>query len=79
VLASWYLELDIPTTAHRLGYRIRKIPLQGRFVQNLVSNRPSPAEAQKCGAWTLHPVKDLHTFAIVEEHFPMQQSSSARE
>ena len=76
VLASWYLELDIPSTAHRLGYRIREIPLQGKFVQNLVSNRPSPDEAQKCGAWTLHPVKDLHTFAIVEEHFPMQQSSS---
>jgi hypothetical protein len=79
VLANWYLELDIPTTAHRLGYRIREIPSQGRFVQNLVPKRPSPTEAQKCGAWTLHPVKDLHTFAIIEEHFPMQGSFSDRE
>jgi hypothetical protein len=76
VLASWYLELDIPTTAHRLGYRIREIPSQGRFVQNLVSNRPSPYDAQKHGAWTLHPVKDPTTFAIVEKHLNMKYSST---
>jgi len=79
VLASWYLELDIPTTAHRLGYRVREIPSQGKFVQNLEKNRPSAADALANGAWTLHPVKDFHTFAIVEKHFPMQQSSSDRE
>jgi len=77
VLASWYLELDMPTTAHRLGYRIREIPLQGRFVQNLVSNRPSPADAQKHGAWTLHPVKDAVTFAIVENHLNTQTVDSS--
>jgi hypothetical protein len=76
VLASWYLELDIPTTAHRLSYRIREIPSQGRFVQNLVSNRPSPYDAQKHGAWTLHPVKDPTTFAIVEKHLNTQPVNS---
>jgi hypothetical protein len=72
VLANWYLELDIPTTAHRLGYRVRGIPSQGQFVQNLEKNRPSPADALATGAWTLHPVKDFHTFAVVEKHFSMQ-------
>lgn len=78
VLANWYLELDIPTTAHRLGFRLREIPSQGRFVQNLVSNRPSPFEAQKCGAWTLHPVKDQLTLDIVEKHLNTQPFNSNR-
>lgn len=78
VFANWYLELDIPTTAHRLGYRLRKIPFQGRFVQNLVSNRPAPDVAQKNGAWTLHPVKDASTFAIVEKLLMTQTAASTR-
>ena len=68
-LADWYLELDLPTTAHRAGYRLREIPSQGKFVQNLEKNRPSPADAIASGAWTIHPVKDAQTFAIVETHF----------
>jgi hypothetical protein len=76
VLKNWYLELDMPTTAQRLGYRVREIPSQGQFVQNLVSNRPSPSEAQKHGAWTLHPVKDPLTFAIVKKHLNIQPISS---
>gem|GEM_PF-563259 len=77
-LSDWYLELDIPTTAHRLGFRIREIPAQGRFVQNLVSNRLSPCEAQKNGAWTLHPVKDLFTFGLVEKIFNTQPVDANR-
>ena len=33
---------DLPTTAHRLGYRLREIPSQGVFVQNLSHNPPDP-------------------------------------
>ena len=78
-LADWYLELDLPTTAHRLGYRLREIPSQGKFVQNLEKNRPSPTEAMASGAWSLHPVKDAQTFAIVEKHLNMQHSYSTCE
>ena len=74
-LADWYLELDLPTTAHRLGYRLREIPAQGAFVQNLPQNRPDPHSARDAGAWTLHPVKDSETFAIVENQLNMQHSS----
>jgi hypothetical protein len=78
-LADWYLELDLPTTAHRLGYRLREIPSQGKFVQNLEINRPSPTDAMASGAWSLHPVKDAQTFAIVEKHLNMQHSYSTCE
>ena len=78
-LANWYLELDLPTTAHRLGYRLREIPSQGKFVQNLEINRPSPTDAMASGAWSLHPVKDAQTFAIVEKHLNMQHSCSTCE
>lgn len=74
-LADWYLELDLPTTARRLGYRLREIPAQGRFVQNLPTKRPDPHSALAAGAWTLHPVKDSETFAIVENQLNMQHSS----
>lgn len=66
--ADWYMELDLPTTAHRLGYRVREIPTQGDFVQNLPTNRPDADTALKAGAWTLHPVKDSKTFAAVQRH-----------
>ena len=66
---------DLPTTAHRLGYRLREIPAQGAFVQNLPQNRPDPYSARAAGAWTLHPVKDSETFAIVENQLNMQHSS----
>jgi hypothetical protein len=78
-LSHWYLEIDLPTTAHRLGYRIREVRSQGPFVQNLETKRPSPEDAQASGAWTLHPVKDSHTFEVVEKHLPMRQRSSTRE
>lgn len=78
-LADWYLELDLPTTAHRLGFRLREIPSQGKFVQNLEINRPSPTDAMASGAWSLHPVKDAQTFAIVEKHLHMQHSYSTCE
>ncbi|MEI8293337.1 MAG: hypothetical protein WCG66_04995 [bacterium] len=77
--ADWYLELDLPTTAHHLGYRVRAIATQGRFVQNVEEKRPAPAVAMVEGAWTLHPVKDARSFAIVEECVKMQGSRSTRD
>lgn len=72
-LADWYLELDLPTTAHRLGYRLQNIPSQNAFVQNLPTKRPDPRTARSAGAWTLHPVKDSLTFEVVEQHLTMQK------
>lgn len=55
---SWYLELDLPTSAHELGFRVCGIPEQDPFVTNLPENLPfSPQKALAAGAWTLHPVK----------------------
>ena len=57
--ADWYLELDIPTTALRLGFRICGLPDQDRFVTNLPEKLPCGLdEAEALGAWTLHPVKN---------------------
>ena len=72
-LADWYLELDLPTTAHHLGYRIRNIPSQHTFVQNLTTKRPDPHTAWSAGAWTLHPVKDTPTFEVVDRYLSMQE------
>jgi hypothetical protein len=78
-LADSYLELDLPTTAHRLGYRLREIRSQSGFVSNLEKKCLAPEAAVAAGAWTLHPVKDSQIFAIVEQHIKMQSSASTRE
>lgn len=58
-LSGWYLELDIPTTALRLGFRICGLPDQDKFVTNLPERLPCDlAGAEALGAWTLHPVKN---------------------
>lgn len=57
-LAHWYLEIDLPTTAVRLGFRLADFGDQNRFVQALESRRPSIQEALAEGAWSLHPVKN---------------------
>lgn len=57
-LAHWYLELDMPTTAHRHGYRLRRHTAQNPFVKALQKHRPHLEAAITAGAWTLHPVKD---------------------
>ena len=57
-LASWYLEIDLPTSAHELGFRVLGLPEQDRFVVNLTENLSFSADdALAAGAWTLHPVK----------------------
>lgn len=58
--AELYLELHLPTAAHRLGFRVRPFPEeQGRFVQSdprRIVHSPQRAEAE--GAWTIHPWKN---------------------
>lgn len=54
-----YVELYLPTIAHHLGYRLRELTDQNRFVR-VSGNRVREMEnARSTGAWTLHPVKDL--------------------
>jgi hypothetical protein len=71
-LADWYLELDMPTTAHRLGFRARRIADQGRFVKALEKHRPTLDAALSSGAWTLHPVKDTAAFPQIHAHLTAQ-------
>lgn len=54
-----YLELYLPTLAHHLGFRVRDMGVQNRFVRNLGDMGADVAEARIAGAWTVHPVKHL--------------------
>ena len=54
-----YLELHLPTVAHHLGFRVRGLPDQDRFVSNAVIAGATPASLRDLGAWIVHPVKDL--------------------
>jgi hypothetical protein len=54
-----YMELYLPTLAHHLGFRVRDLTDQNRFVRALASEIDSVDEARAQGAWTLHPVKRL--------------------
>ena len=54
-----YLELHLPTVAHHLGFRVRGLPDQDRFVSNEVIAGATPALMRDLGAWVVHPVKDL--------------------
>lgn len=54
-----YLEIFIPTAAHHLGFRVRGMVRQQRFIRNVGELRPRMGEAQAAGAWSVHPVKTL--------------------
>ena len=54
-----YMEIYLPTLAHHLGFRVRDLTAQNRFVRALASEIDPIDEARKQGAWTLHPVKRL--------------------
>ena len=54
-----YMEIYLPTLAHHLGFRVRDLTEQNRFVRALASEIDSIDEARAQGAWTLHPVKRL--------------------
>jgi hypothetical protein len=55
-----YMEIYLPTLAHHLGFRVRDLPDQNRFVR-AHEHGMSLEEARQCGAWTLHPLKRLWT------------------
>lgn len=56
--ADWYLELDLPTTAYELGFRLARLSQQEPFIRDLPQNLAhTPDQARAAGAWTLHPVK----------------------
>jgi hypothetical protein len=54
-----YMEIYLPTLAHHLGFRVRDLTEQNRFVRALPSEIASIDAARAQGAWTLHPVKRL--------------------
>lgn len=55
-----YLELDLPTTAHANGFRIRPLSNPGGAVMALPLQLKTTDRAQVAagGAWSMHPVKD---------------------
>jgi len=55
-----YMELYLPTLAHHLGFRVRDLADQNRFVRALEHEICSIDQARAEGAWTLHPVKKLN-------------------
>ena len=52
-----YLEIHLPTLAHHLGFRVRDLPEQNRFVQVFRDLEAELDEARRAGAWAVHPVK----------------------
>lgn len=57
-LGHLYFELDFPTTAARLGFRIVGLESQDPFVVSRPEHlETSPRMAKGHGAWTIHPVK----------------------
>lgn len=53
-----YLEMDLPTTAHHLGFRVRDMGEQNAFATITPRTRADCEPACAQGAWSLHPVKE---------------------
>jgi hypothetical protein len=58
-----YLELQLPTVAHHLGYRARGLAHQDQFISNHVVEGASPDLLRSTGGWVMHPLKDLWSSA----------------
>ncbi len=58
-----YLELWLPTTAHHLGFRVRRFatPAAEAWIENLGERRNELDTARKAGGWSIHPVKSAWT------------------
>lgn len=54
-----YLEVYLPTLAHHLGFRLRGLSEQDKFVRALDNQIPDIKQAKGEGAWTLHPIKNF--------------------
>ena len=56
-----YLEIQLPTLAHHLGFRVHDLPDQNPFVQVFRDLGGEIDEARRAGAWAVHPVKQRWT------------------
>lgn len=54
-----YLELQLPSVAHHLGFRVRGLAEQDRFISNDEIARADPATMRDTGGWVMHPLKNL--------------------
>ncbi len=54
-----YLELQLPTFAHHLGYRVRGMANQDQFISNVEIPGATVGLARDLGAWVYHPQKNL--------------------
>lgn len=52
-----YLELFLPTVAHHLGFRVRRIDEPAKYNAVTGDSEPMADEATAAGVWNLHPVK----------------------
>jgi hypothetical protein len=55
--APLYLEIALPTLAHHLGFRVRGLTDQSRYVQPVGDLMPELEALRASGAWMAHPVK----------------------
>ena len=53
-----YLEMDLPSTAHHLGFRVKDFGAQNAFVTVCPIAADSLQKICTKGAWSAHPVKD---------------------
>ena len=54
-----YLELHLPTLAHHLGYRVRGMGAQDRFVTPNTLSDCEIKQLQSEDGWVIHPAKDV--------------------
>jgi hypothetical protein len=54
-----YLEIYLPTVAHHLGFRLRDLTEQNRFVRPLPESWLTLERARREGALTIHPLKSF--------------------
>ena len=54
-----YLEIYLPTLAHHLGFRVRDLGEQNRWIHFLGDRGAEIEAAAAAGAWALHPVKTI--------------------
>lgn len=59
-----YLEIYLPTLAHHLGFRVRDVPAQNRWIHFQGDRGAEIEAAAAAGAWALHPVKKIEPWYL---------------
>ena len=72
-----YLELQLPSVAHHLGFRLRGLGEQDRFISNHVIPGGEPELMRDIGAWVMHPVKNLRSSQAVQLPPPISHRAIA--